>query len=103
MPRMRLNSISTLHHLLRQWTNHKFGYLRVWFDAGRLSSGHNTLSSPWLIASSLIELQPREQCTLLRTHALSGGTDSVSTSVSRPLLANYGPTAILSFTLLPVY
>ena len=98
MPRMQLNSNSTLHHLLRQCTNHRFGYLVVRFEASRLSSGHSTLSSPWLIASSLIGLQPREQCELLRILALSGGTSSVSTSISGPLLANYGPTAILSST-----
>ena len=56
MPRMQFNSNSTLHHLLRRCTNHKFGYLLVRLEASRLSSGHNALSSPWLIASSLIGL-----------------------------------------------
>ena len=98
MPRMQLNSNSTLNHLLGRCTNHKFGYLLVRFEAGRLSSGQNTPSSPWLVASSVIGLQPREQCELLRILALSGGTRIVSTSISGPLLANYSPTAILSST-----
>ena len=96
---MQLNSNFILHHLLHQCTNHKFGFLLVQLEAGRLSSGHNTLSSPWLIASSLIGLQPREQCELLRILALSGGTSSMFTSKLGPKLANYGPTVIQSSTI----
>ena len=62
MPRMQLNSNSTLHHLLCQCTNHKFGYLLVRFEAGRLSSRHNTLSSPWLIASCPWAGRPAVRC-----------------------------------------
>ena len=101
MPCMQWNSNSTLHHLFCQCTSRRFGYLLLRFEAGPLNSGDNTLSSPWLIASSLIGLQPLANTE--NSASYSGFLPSVLVLAaclpSKNIgTTNYGPTAILSST-----